>query len=139
MREDDARRLDYKTLEALGTGRSLRPVWRATDGCSAVAGHNQSYDVWVAGELSPGWLGRPQGETSFWSSTKAGRQETEMDLRNGNAEESAAAQIFGSSGNRVGDFGGFRWAGACRRGLLGGDIPRLSGRMRVAETLGSCC
>jgi helicase len=32
---------------------------------------------------------------------------------------------------------GFRWAGACRRGLLGGDIPRLSGRMRVAETLGS--
>src|ERR1700722_9744175 len=41
----------------------------------------------------------------------------------------------GSSGNRVGDFGGFRWAGACRRGLLGGDIPRLSGRMRVAETL----
>jgi DDE superfamily endonuclease len=34
-----------------------------------------------------------EGETSFWSSTKAGRQETEMDLRTGDAEESAATQI----------------------------------------------
>src|SRR5277367_5373545 len=76
-----------------GTGGSLRPVWRATDGCRAVAGHNQSYDVWVAGELSPRRLGRAEGEASFWLSTKAGRQETEMDLRNGDAEESAATQI----------------------------------------------
>ena len=58
---------------------------------------------------------------------------------NARAQSELDELIEGSSGNRVGDFGGFRWAGACRRGLLGGDIPRLSGRMRVAETLGSCC
>src|SRR5580658_2698510 len=96
LRHERRRRAPVGSQDAgssAGTGGSLRPVWRATDGCSAVAGHNQSYDVWVVGELSSGWLGRPEGETSFWSSTKAGRQETEMDLRNGNAEESPAAQI----------------------------------------------
>src|SRR5271169_2140242 len=96
LRHERRRRAPVGSRDAAiseGTGGSMCPVRRATDGCRAVAGHNQSYDVWMAGELSPGWLGRPEGETSFWSPTKVGRQETEMDLRNGDAEESAATQI----------------------------------------------
>jgi transposase len=62
MREDDARRLDHKTLEALRE-RAVRSV-QSGERPTVVArslGNNQ----WLAGEVSPGWLGHPEGKAPF--------------------------------------------------------------------------
>jgi hypothetical protein len=60
MRENDARRLDYRTLEAMRE-RAVRQVQlgERPEGVARVLGQNQPLDgLWVAGAVPARWLRR---------------------------------------------------------------------------------
>src|SRR5271167_4577821 len=51
-------------------------------------------DLWLAGAVSAWWLGSVEGQAAVWASAETRWQEAEVDLRHGDAKESAAAQVL---------------------------------------------
>src|SRR5256885_2095310 len=94
MRKNDARQLDHATLEAMRE-RAVRSVQdgRKPRGRCGRAWYQSFHDVWLAGAISTWRLGRIESQAAVGTSAEARRQEDQMDLRHGDAEEPAAAQV----------------------------------------------
>src|ERR1700735_2849980 len=94
MKQDDARKLDHATLEAMRI-RAVRSV-QAGENPEVVARSlkDQSPDnIRMAGAISARWMGSVEGQTAVWQTAQTECARHAMGLHDGDAEESVATKI----------------------------------------------
>ena len=90
MKQDDARKLDHATLEAMRI-RAVRSV-QAGENPEVVA-RSSPDDIRMAGAISARWMGSVEGQAVVWKTAQTECTSYAMGLQDCDREESVATEV----------------------------------------------
>ena len=94
MEQDDARKLDHATLEAMRI-RAVRSVQagRISRGCGAIVEDQPPYNIRLAGTVSARWMGSVEGQTAVWKTAQTRCARHAVGLQDLDEEKSFATEV----------------------------------------------
>src|SRR5271169_849196 len=93
MKQDDARKLDHETLEAMRI-RAVRSVQAGENPEVVARSKDQSPDdIRMAGAISARWMGSVEGQAVVWKTAQTECTSYAMGLQDRDREESVATEV----------------------------------------------